>query len=141
MDMESMKRHYELVQMAEKLVSMSLQAEQIIVVETVKSNVYHFENHLHIGGQFDARLLDEERFVRMLKEKNDSEVKYIVCMWKNGGVEIPSMHFRKLLLEVSPKNADAMFVVLTEDGKGGLALGVRTVGRSMPPTSMREKEE
>ena len=133
MDEESKKRLYELVQMTGELVSRSLQAEQIIMVETTKSNVYHFENHLHVGGEFDTRFLDEKRFVKMLKEKDDVELKYIVSMWNNGGVEVPTMHFRELLLEASPKNADAIFVVLTEDGKGGFALGVRTIGWSMPP--------
>ena len=85
-----------------------------------------------VDGKVDVCFPDEEQFIKMLQEKADCELKYIVCMWKNGNVDIPSMHFRKRLLEISPKNADAMFVVLTEDGNGGFALGVRTVKQCMP---------
>ena len=141
MESKTTKRLSELVQMAKGLVEQGLEADQIVVVETAKTTVYHFENHLLVKGKLDTGFADEERFIWMLKDKNDSEVKYIVCMWNHGAVEIPSMHFRELLMEASPKNADAIFVVLTEDGKGGFALGVRTVGWSMPPASMREKEE
>lgn len=121
-----------LIQMAEELVEQEIQADQIVVVETAKSNVYHFENHLFAEGKSDLVFEDEKHFVEMLQENADCEIQYIVCMWKKGSVEIPTMHFRKLLLEVSPKNAEARFVVLTEDGNGGLAFGVRTIGWSMP---------
>ena len=87
----------------------------------------------------ELRFQDEEQFMKLLQEKADSEVKYIVCMWKNGSVEIPSMHFRKMLLEASPKNADAIFAVLTGDGNGGLAVGVRTIGWSMPAKKESDK--
>lgn len=85
-----------------------------------------------VDGKVDVCFPDETQFIKMLQEKADCELKYIVCMWKNGNVDIPSMHFRKRLLEISPKNADAKTVVLTEDGNGQAAFGVRTIGRSMP---------
>lgn len=132
MELETRERFGALVQMAKEFVERGIQADQIIVVETATANVYHFENHFFVDGKVDVRFPDEEQFMNMLLEKTDCEIKYIVCMWKNGSVEIPSMHFRELLMEASPKNADAMFVVLTEDGKGGLALGIRTVKQCMP---------
>lgn len=132
MELETRERFRALVQKAEEFVEQGIQADQIIVLETTNANVYHFENHFFVDRKMDVRFPDETQFVKMLQEKADFEIKYIVCMWKNGSVEIPSMHFRELLMEASPKNVDAMFVVLTEDGKGGLALGIRTVGWSMP---------
>lgn len=133
MDKESMKRLSELVQMTRELLEKGIDADQIIVAETAKSNVYHFENHLFLDGKVDTRFPDEEAFMEMLKEKGDCALKYIVCMWKNGAVEIPSMHFRKMLMEASHENGAAMYVVHAEDEKGELVLGVRTVSRSMPP--------
>ena len=83
----------------------------MIVVKTTKSNVYSFPNNILSKGT-----ADEENFVKKLLNQGDCEIKYVVAMWTEESIEIPSMNFRKLLLEASPKNAQAILVGQGENG-------------------------
>ena len=87
-------------------------AEQIIIVKTTKDNIYFCVNYNIMQGNYE----DEKQFFQMLVDVNDVEVKYIVCMWKNGGVDIPSANFRKNLFAICPKNEEAIWVGLGEKG-------------------------
>ena len=105
------REYYELVQKAKELVALHSSADQVIIVKTQKGNVYHFINYLHVDGQFIGKSDDEERFVQMLLDKEEPVLKYIVCMWNEYSIDVPSMHFRELLMSISEKNADAMLVL------------------------------
>jgi len=149
MEKEEKKELLELMEEANVLIAQYTYAEQVIAVRTMKDNIYHFPNYIldsvEHNGNSEKLVVgsteNEDKFIKMLLEKGDGELKHIVCMWNTGGVDVPSMHFRKLLLEASPKNADAKFVVLMEDGNGGTAYGVRTIGWSMPAKYTKGKEE
>lgn len=103
--------YQELVQMAKEFVLLNPSVDQVIVVKTEKSNIYHFTNQLYIDGTFNEKSEDEEKFVQMLLDKEEQVLRYIVCMWNGCSIDVPSMNFRKLLLEASEKNTEAMLVV------------------------------
>lgn len=100
-----------LITEAERQILTFQDVDQVIVVKTTKSNVYSFPNHIKSKGTSD-----EESFLRMLAEQEDCEIKYVVAMWTDGSIDIPSMNFRKLLLEASPKNAQAVLALQGEEG-------------------------
>lgn len=86
-------------------------AEQIVVIKTANDNMYYFVNNLSVKGT-----ADEDCFIEMLLDKDNVEIKYIVCMWNDYGIEIPSMNFRKRLLEICEKNAEALMLLQGENG-------------------------
>ena len=86
-------------------------AEQVVVVKTAQDNVYAFANDVLSKGE-----KDERTFLKGLCDKGETELAYVVCVWKNGGVEIPAMHFLRRILEADPKNAKAHLAVEGENG-------------------------
>ncbi len=106
-------------------------AQQVILVKTAKGNIYTCVNNNYViendmimsVGDFK----DETNFIQMLVDADDVEIKYIVGMWKNGGIEVPSMHFRKAILDICPKNEDAICV-----GQGADKLVFKTIKERMP---------
>lgn len=100
---------WELICEAKRQVRLIASGDQVVVVKTAKSNIYYFANHV-LFGQTE----DEENFIQMLLNIADSEVKYVVCMWNDCNVEIPSFHFRKQLLAANPKNAKTVILLQTE---------------------------
>lgn len=95
---------------AKRLVELNPSADQVIVVKTEQSNVYHFINN-PLSGDYE----NEDRFVQMLLDQKDSVVKYIVCMWNNYALDIPSFHLRKLLLDANSRNGDTAMVMQGEE--------------------------
>lgn len=112
-----------LLEEAERQVQANPEADQVIAVKTAKGNTYHFANHQVQAGS----RADEDRFVELLREKDDVTVQYLVAMWNTCGIDLPSMHFRRRLLELSPQNAEA---VIPLQGEGGYLM--RTIGSTMP---------
>jgi len=41
---------------------------------------------------------------------------YVLCMWQDGCIDIPSRTFRKMLCAMNPQNADALLFVMTPNG-------------------------
>lgn len=111
---------YALLEEARRQVRENPDAEQIIVVKTAKGNLYHFANYGVISGS----TADEVRFVALLREKEDTEILYLVAMWSSGGVDLPSHHLRSRLLELSPKNGEAVMPLQGEKGYGMVTIGV-----------------
>lgn len=101
-----------LVETAQAKVAEFPAAEQVVVVKTAQDNVYAFANDVLSKGEED-----ESTFLRELCDKGETELAYVVCVWKNGGVEIPAMHFLKLILETDPKNSKTRLAV---EGKNGI---------------------
>ena len=111
MKTEAAREFETLLQEAVRQVQMDPSADQVIVVKTAKANTYHFANH-RPGESCE----DEDRFVEMLSSQRDAEIRYLVCMWNNYGIEIPSMNFRKKLLAACGKNAEADILLEAEHG-------------------------
>ena len=119
---EAMKEMDALIGEAKAKVNEMPSAEQIVGVKTAKGNVYFFANNVLSKGAED-----EIDFWKELCDKSDTEIKYVVCMWNNHGIEIPSMSFRKMILESVPKNAETILIL---QGKNGIV--GKTLGACMP---------
>ncbi len=65
---------------------------------------------------------EETVFLREIRETKDSEIRFVLCMWQDQGIDIPSFAFRKLLIDLNDKNSEATLLVMTEDGVGGIKL-------------------
>ena len=96
-------------------------ADQVIAVETSKGITRYFANDLGAGPR------DEDQFVQTLLDRNDTAVKYLVCMWSTGSIDLPSMHLRKRLVEIDPENGHTLMLLQTADSPA-----VRTIRWSMP---------
>ena len=110
-----------LVGEAKNGVRLNPDAEQIIVVKTVKNRIHRYVFH-----SMNEIIQEKNAFVQELIDQDDVEIKYIVCMWGNYGLEVPAMQLRKELLEASPKNLEA-FVVM----QGEYDLVIRTIESTM----------
>ena len=95
-----------LIAEAQKLVKEHPNVEMVIVVQSAKGNRYVGFIHEVLNGDGDA---DTDAFVQTLVDAGDVEIKYCVCMWNRGWLEIPSYHLGKSLLEVSTKNEETIF--------------------------------
>lgn len=106
---------------AEQQIQNNPNVEQVVVLRTDAPWVYSFENRVLSHGSED-----EDRLLQELIDKGDTVVEYIVCMWKDGGLDTPSHHFRKRLLELSEKNAEAKILLQGETPM------VKTLKATMP---------
>ena len=52
----------------------------------------------------------------------DTEIGFVLCMWLDVNIDIPSFAFRKLLLESNEKNADTTLFVMTGGGVSEIKL-------------------
>ncbi len=61
-------------------------------------------------------MTEEKELIEKLKAAGDTEIRYVLCMWQDNSVDIPSFAFRKMLCELDQKNQEAaLFVMTTED--------------------------
>ena len=102
----------ELVFVAKKQIKGDPSAEQIVVVKSTKDNTYFCVNCDIMKENYE----DENQFLQMLADIGDIEAKYLVCMWKNGDVDIPSANLRKGILAICPKNEETIWLGQGEKG-------------------------
>ena len=57
---------------------------------------------------------EEESLFERLKKVEDTEIKYVLCMWQDGCIDIPSHDFRKKLCDLNPKNYKSLLFVTTK---------------------------
>ena len=112
----------ELRSVAKKAAALYPDADQVIAVRTSKSNIYYFSNNV-LSGNYT----DETAFIQMLREKDDVYIQYVVCQWIDGGLDLPSMHFRKLLLAADSRNGQAKILC-----QGFEQHVIRTLAQTMP---------
>lgn len=83
----------------------NLSHEQLIVLKTANDNTYCFSNN----PLSDAS--GEDKIFVFLENKDETEIKYILCLWKKGDIDIPSFNFRKRLLELSLSNDNTKLIL------------------------------
>ena len=96
------------------------QYTQTIVLLTASNKEYGAVIHNAIS-QIKS---DEKALLHKLRAASDTEIRYVLCMWANGGVDIPSYHFRKMLFELNHKNEDAGILIRAKDGYSAMKLGI-----------------
>ena len=92
---------------------------QAIVLHTEKGADYCSV----IRDALSAERADERELLNQLTATGDTRVQYILCMWQNREVDLPSYAFRKLLLETDAENSNAEIFVFTENGYAAVKLG------------------
>lgn len=111
-----------LLEQARELAKVESTAQQVILVKTAKGNVYHVSNRDVERGA------DEDGLLRQLRDGEDPQVQAVACMWKEGGaLDVPSIRFRQLLLELDSRNGDALLPLQGEN-----VLVARTLRETMP---------
>lgn len=129
--MEENKSHEheieELVKWAEELVKSDSSAEQCVVVRTQKENQYYLFNHHMISGSVE----EEDVFLKMLAENEDTEIRCVVCMWSDYTIDMMSHHLLKSLIELNPANKNTAVILRTVGG-----LQTKPLRSCMPPIDM-----
>ena len=122
---EEIKKTFDaLISEARKRVEENPDAEMVIVAQSAKGNVQ--TGYLR-GGMNGDSVTDIEFFLQTFVDAGDVEIKYCVCMWNRGWLEIPCYHLRKGLLGLSPKNEDTIFA-----GQGENVIVLKTLKDMMP---------
>ena len=89
---------------------------QAIVLLSVKENEYS----TLIKNALSKEKSDEAALLKRIKDLNDTEIRYALCLWQDGGIDIPSYWFRKSLCTLDPKNTETLLFVMSTDGIGGI---------------------
>ena len=113
-----------LIKEADKLLKSDPSAEQAVVVLTAKGSIFSFANHNVMSGSVE----DEIAFARALAENDDTEIRYMVCMWDDATPDVPSCHLRNLLAELNPANQN--IEILLKSSEGFLVKSLKVLGRS-----------
>ena len=121
---EIKKAFHALILEAQKQVEEHPDMEMVIVTQSAKGNTYIGHIHEALNGNGEA---DIDDFMQTLVDAEDVELKYCVCMWDKGWLEIPHYHLRKRLLEISPKNESMIFA-----GQGENKIVLKTLKDMMP---------
>lgn len=111
-----------LIKKAKEQLLLNPSADQVIILQTSLNNIYPLINPNCSCHE------EENMFIDMLQNKNETEIKYLVCMWNNCGLDLPSMHFRRTLLAANPKNADTIMLL-----NGTFKPLLFPLKKSMPP--------
>ena len=90
---------------------------QAVVLLSAKGNEYS----TLIKNALSKEKADETAFLEGIKNVNDTEICYVLCMWQaDKCIDIPSFDFRKLLCALNPKNTEALLFVMTDNGVSGI---------------------
>lgn len=130
----------ELINEATQLLKNDTENEQVIVVKTAKGHIYHCINRsMGRRSGFEYDVTDEENFISMLRDQDDTELQAIAALWNpcvtetstpaSCSVDIPSWHLRQCLFNLHPENRNTL--VLLVGDQGYLA---KRVGDLMPKT-------
>ena len=92
------------------------QYTQAMVFLSAKGNEY---NTL-IKNALSEEKANEIALFEMMKASNDTEIRYALCLWQDGGLDIPSYWFRESLCALDLKNTETLLFVMTADGIGGI---------------------
>ena len=101
-------------------------AELVVVVRTKKNLVRTY------GAKLEDLEEATEEFIQELLGADDTQIKYMVCMWNSYSLDIPGHYLRKRLLEIDPRNAETRLILESE-----YDFAVRTIESIMPPKAQK----
>ena len=109
--------------MKEKAIELLSDAEksqytQAIVLRSAIGNEYS----TIIRNALSEEKADEASLLRKIQEAKEDEICFILCMWQDKCIDIPSFAFRNLLLDLTEKNSESTLFVMTADGVSGIKL-------------------
>lgn len=94
------------------------QYTQAIVLYSAAGNEYSAV----IRNALSKEKKDETSLLCKIQEAKDSEICFVLCMWQDKCIDIPSFDFRKLLLDLNENNSESTLFVMTADGVSGIKL-------------------
>ncbi len=77
-----------------------------------------------INNALSKEKTDEALLLEGLNTSQDTEIRYVLCMWQDGGIDIPSHAFRNMLCALDSRNAESLLFVMTDRGISVVKLGV-----------------
>ena len=103
---------------------------QVVVVLTSNHNMYGTV----LDNAMDPAHPCEHAFLKELQDQHDTDIRQMVCMWLNGGLDVPSYDFRQMVCDLREDNQNAE--MLLQGAEGYLK---KTIAQTMPP-KMNEYE-
>ena len=91
---------------------------QAIVLYSVTGNQYGAV----ISNALSEEMTEETTLLNKAILARDTEIRYVVCMWQDQSIDIPSYAFREKLCACNPKNKDSLLFVMTPDGVAGITV-------------------
>lgn len=89
---------------------------QAVVLLSVRGNEYGAV----IQNALSEEKTDERALLARLHRAEDTAIQCVLCMWQDGGIDIPSLAFRRMLCDLNPNNTEALQFVMTTDGVVGI---------------------
>ncbi len=110
---KSMEQFKEMLAIAkEKNQSLTGEYAQTVVALTENERLFT----LSLCNALDIQSHETDLFLESLAENGNSPVTHLVCLWKVGDVDLPSMALRKRLLEQNPESGNARILLFGESG-------------------------
>ena len=91
---------------------------QAIVLRSSKGNEYGTV----IRNALSKERSDEQVLLQKIQDAKDSTICFVLCMWQEQCIDVPSYDFRKALLNLNEENAEAMIFVMTACGVSEIKL-------------------
>ena len=93
---------------------------QAIVLRSSKENEYG----IVIRNALSEEKSDEQVLLQKIQDAKDSAICFVLCMWQDQCIDIPSFNFRKSLLKLNEKNSEAKLFVMTTVGVSEIKLSL-----------------
>lgn len=119
---------------AEALLSANPDIKEVIVLRTIKGNLYSVVNRCILDGDYR----EEDACLGQLREKDDTQVLSILAMGDARWPEVTSAHFNLGLVALNPENEDARIFLQGRDCIMSKRLKVVLPPRSERPELQRE---
>ena len=91
---------------------------QAIVLRSSNQNTYS----IIICDALSMEHRDETSLLKNIQEAKDSQINFVLCMWQDHCIDIPSFAFRKMLLQSNTENSETTLFVMTTEGVSGIKL-------------------
>ena len=91
---------------------------QAIVLRSSNQNTYS----IIICDALSMEHRDETSLLKNIQEAKDSKINFVLCMWQDHCIDIPSFAFRKMLLQSNTENSETTLFVMTTEGVSGIKL-------------------
>ncbi len=91
---------------------------QAIILLSTTENTYSSI----IRNALSEEKAEEASLLQQIQDAKDDEINFVLCMWQDKNIDIPSFSFRKSLLNANQKNSESMLFVMTADGVSAIKL-------------------
>ena len=91
---------------------------QALALLSTKKNLYS----LFLKDALDPQREEEAKLLNQLSKANDTQIHRILCLWQDGGMDLPSHALRSMLCSLNPANGQAGIFVQTAKGSSVIEL-------------------